>query len=102
VGTEPSAATVEERLDRIEKAVHAMAWWLVQCQSGFGQRDAEGIDKFLRGERDAWSLCRENASVIGYVAYWWVAVLIGIGVPAVLFLLLVLAIWLGYRWKSDA
>lgn len=41
---------IEQRLDRIEKAVSTMASWLVQAQTGFGQRDAEGIDKILRGE----------------------------------------------------
>ena len=41
---------IEERLERIEKAVTTMAWWLVQAQTGFGQLDARGIDKILAGE----------------------------------------------------
>jgi hypothetical protein len=43
--------SVEERLDRIELAVSIMAQWLVQAQTGFGARDAEGIEKILRGEK---------------------------------------------------
>jgi hypothetical protein len=41
---------VEERLDRIEMAISIMAQWLVQAQTGFNARDAEGIEKILRGE----------------------------------------------------
>lgn len=44
---------IEQRVERIEKAVSTMAYWLVQAQTGFGQQDAEGIDKILRGETDA-------------------------------------------------
>jgi hypothetical protein len=44
-------AVIEERLDRLERAVTAMAWWLVQAQTGFAQRDAEAITAILRGER---------------------------------------------------
>jgi len=40
-------ATIEERLDRIEKAITTLAWWLVQAQTGFGEQDAQGIDKIL-------------------------------------------------------
>ena len=43
--------SLEERLDRLERAVTAMAWWLVQAQTGFAQRDAEAITAILRGER---------------------------------------------------
>jgi hypothetical protein len=42
---------IEERLDNIERAVGPMAQWLVQAQTGFGARDAEGIEKILRGEK---------------------------------------------------
>jgi hypothetical protein len=41
---------IDRRLDRQEKAISTMAWWLVAAQTGFGQKDAEGIDKILRGE----------------------------------------------------
>jgi hypothetical protein len=41
---------IEQRLDRVEKAVGTMAQWLVQAQTGFGAKDAEGIEKILRGE----------------------------------------------------
>lgn len=38
------------RLDRIEEAVGTMAWWLVDAQTGFGEQDAQGIDKILKKE----------------------------------------------------
>jgi hypothetical protein len=41
---------VDQRLDRIELAVGTMAQWLVQAQTGFSAKDAEGIEKILRGE----------------------------------------------------
>lgn len=41
---------IDRRLDRIELAISTMASWLVQAQIGFGSRDAEGIEKILRGE----------------------------------------------------
>lgn len=41
---------IEERMDRVERAVSTMAQWLVQAQTGFGAHDAEGIEKILRGE----------------------------------------------------
>lgn len=41
---------IEQRLDRIEKAISTMADWLVQAQTGFGVQDAKGIDKILKGE----------------------------------------------------
>lgn len=44
---------IEQRVERLEKAVGTMAHWLVQAQTGFGQKDAEGIEKILRGETDA-------------------------------------------------
>lgn len=42
---------VEKRLDRIELALGTMAQWLVQAGTGFSARDAEGIEKILRGEK---------------------------------------------------
>jgi hypothetical protein len=44
---------IERRLDRVELAISTMASWLVQAQTGFGIKDAEGIEKILRGEKDA-------------------------------------------------
>jgi hypothetical protein len=41
---------IEKRLDRIELAVATMAQWLVQAQTGFSAKDAEGVEKILRGE----------------------------------------------------
>ncbi len=41
-----------QRLDRIEKAITTMAWWLVQAQTGFGIQDARGIEDILAGKRD--------------------------------------------------
>jgi hypothetical protein len=42
---------IEQRLDRIEMAIATMAQWLVQAQTGFNAKDAEGIEKILRGEK---------------------------------------------------
>ena len=42
---------IEQRLDRHEKAIGTMAQWLVQAQTGFNAKDAEGIEKILRGEK---------------------------------------------------
>lgn len=51
---------IERRLDKLEAqekrtiaAVSTLAYWLVQAQTGFGQKDAEGIEKILRGEDSA-------------------------------------------------
>lgn len=41
---------LDARVARIEQAVRAMAWWLVQAQTGFGEQDARGIDCILKGE----------------------------------------------------
>ena len=46
---EPMLET-DRRLDRIERAIGTMAEWLVQAQTGFSAKDAEGIEKILRGE----------------------------------------------------
>ena len=50
--TEISRPTIEERLDRIERAITAMAWWLTQTPDSFGKQDAEAITAILRGERE--------------------------------------------------
>lgn len=42
---------IEHRLDRIELAISTLAQWLVQAQTGFNAKDAEGIEKILRGEK---------------------------------------------------
>lgn len=42
---------LDVRFKRIEKAIGTMAWWLVAAQTGFGQKDAEGIEEILRGEK---------------------------------------------------
>lgn len=44
-------ARLRQRVERLEKAVGTMASWLVQAQTGFGERDALGIEEILRGER---------------------------------------------------
>ena len=41
---------LSERLDRIEKAVSTMAWWLTQTPDSFGHHDARGIEEILKGE----------------------------------------------------
>ena len=50
---------IEIKVDQLEKqtkrntqAISTMASWLVQAQTGFGQQDASGIEKILRGEKD--------------------------------------------------
>lgn len=45
-------ARTDLRMQRIENAVGTMAQWLVQAQTGFNAKDAEGIEKILRGEKD--------------------------------------------------
>ena len=39
-----------EQVERLEKALLTLAWWLVQAQTGFGRKDAEGIEKIVRGD----------------------------------------------------
>ena len=41
---------IEKRLDRIELAIGTMAAWLVQAQTGFSQKDAQGIGEILYGK----------------------------------------------------
>lgn len=43
----PAPPPMEPRLQRIEESITTMAWWLVQAQSGFGERDARGIQDIL-------------------------------------------------------
>lgn len=43
----------EERLDRLELAVRTLVWWLVSAQTGFGEKDAQGIEKILDGVKEA-------------------------------------------------
>lgn len=42
-----SYRTVDDRLNRLEKAVETLAFWLVEAQTGFGERDAQGIVDIL-------------------------------------------------------
>jgi hypothetical protein len=42
-----------DRLDRIERAITTLAWWLVQAQTGFGERDARGIEDILKPSEQA-------------------------------------------------
>lgn len=42
---------IETRVGRCEDAISTMAQWLVQAQTGFNAKDAEGIEKILRGEK---------------------------------------------------
>ena len=46
---------VEQRLDRIEKAVSTLTAWLVSAQTGFGQKDMEGINDILYGRTETTS-----------------------------------------------
>jgi DNA-binding CsgD family transcriptional regulator len=43
---------IEKRVERLELAVGTLAQWLVQAQTGFSARDAEGIEKILRGDTE--------------------------------------------------
>jgi hypothetical protein len=43
---------VDRRFDRIEKAVSTMAAWLVAAQTGFNQKDMEGINDILYGRTE--------------------------------------------------
>jgi DNA-binding CsgD family transcriptional regulator len=43
---------IEKRVERLELAVGTMAQWLVQAQTGFSARDAEGIEKILHGDTE--------------------------------------------------
>lgn len=53
---------IEKRVERLELAVGTMAQWLVQAQTGFGAKDAEGIEKILRGETPKAKGTEEDAS----------------------------------------
>jgi hypothetical protein len=41
---------LDATLDRMERAIETLCEWLVQAQTGFNARDAEGIKRILRGE----------------------------------------------------
>ena len=41
---------IEQRMGRIENAIVTMASWLVDAQTGFGVKDAEGIERILSGK----------------------------------------------------
>jgi hypothetical protein len=63
----------EGRFERIEKAVSTMAWRLAQAQTGFGERDARGIEDILRGGRDEdefWLVKSEGKPDRRSLAYW--------------------------------
>lgn len=45
-----SKLEIEDRLERHELAISTLATWLVQAQTGFNAKDAEGIERILRGE----------------------------------------------------
>jgi hypothetical protein len=53
-GYDPGAARasdlreLQERIERVEKAVWTMTWCLVQAQTGFGTQDARGIEDILK------------------------------------------------------
>lgn len=46
-------AELQARVERIEKAVRTMAWWLVQTPGVWGVQDGRGIDKILDGDEQA-------------------------------------------------
>jgi hypothetical protein len=43
---------LEKRLDRIELAIRTLAFQLVEAQTGFGERDAQGIAWILEGPNE--------------------------------------------------
>lgn len=49
----PIPPTLDKRVERLERAVETMAYWLVSAQTGFGKQDADGIYAILRGERES-------------------------------------------------
>lgn len=42
---------IDQRLDRVELAISTMSIILAQAQAGFDAKDAEEIEKILRGEK---------------------------------------------------
>lgn len=44
------AASLEERVERLEKTVRTLAWWLVEAQTGFGVKDAQALVRILEGK----------------------------------------------------
>ncbi len=45
-------AELQQRLERQDRAIRTLAWWLAQAQTGFGVLDARGIDNILDGNLD--------------------------------------------------
>lgn len=41
---------IEANLNRIELAIYTLAWWLVQAQTGFSEKDAAGVVDILWGK----------------------------------------------------
>lgn len=41
---------LDQKLDRIDQAVRTLSGWLVEAQTGFNEKDAQGIEKILDGE----------------------------------------------------
>ena len=52
---------IERRLDRHEKAIGTLAAWLVDAQTGFGQKDYEGIEAILNGTETTSATSTEEA-----------------------------------------
>lgn len=52
LGDDPWDKIVEliHAVNNLGRAVEQMAFWLVQAQTGFNHKDAEGVVKILRGE----------------------------------------------------
>ena len=42
---------IEEKQKRHQEAIETMSAWLVSAQTGFGQKDHEGIMDILHGDR---------------------------------------------------
>lgn len=42
---------LEAQVKRQDEAIRTLATWLVQAQTGFGARDARGIEEILDGKR---------------------------------------------------
>ena len=61
---EPTIENVMIRMSRLEKAVLNMAWWLVQCQSGFGITDANGIEDIIEGKTNQPEERSENSVLL--------------------------------------
>lgn len=49
-GAWDAISALQNKLDRQDKAMRTLVSWLVQAQTGFGARDARGIEKILDGK----------------------------------------------------